>query len=128
MSNPALHEQLRTLSQNVAQLEKAIESQIPHLKQPKALTSFVNKIRKSLDAKLIAQTQQQLAECQCKAQQLQQSQQKLFLLMQRNPLAVIEWNARFEVINWNPAAEEMFGYSKSEALGCHVAELLMVES
>ncbi|MCU0567458.1 MAG: PAS domain-containing protein [Oculatellaceae cyanobacterium Prado106] len=50
-------------------------------------------------------------------EQLHQLQHKLHLLAQLNPLAVIEWNAAFEVIDWNPAAERIFGYSREEILG-----------
>ncbi|MDK3155443.1 PAS domain S-box protein [Kamptonema cortianum] len=48
---------------------------------------------------------------------LLKSQQKLTLHVQQTPLAVIEWNLRGEVTEWNPAAEEIFGYSKAEVLG-----------
>uniref|UniRef100_A0ACD5GZ33 PAS domain S-box protein n=1 Tax=Desertifilum tharense IPPAS B-1220 TaxID=1781255 RepID=A0ACD5GZ33_9CYAN len=30
---------------------------------------------------------------------------------------MIEWNLQGEVTEWNPAAEEIFGYSKAEVLG-----------
>jgi PAS domain S-box-containing protein len=36
---------------------------------------------------------------------------------ENTPLGVIEWNARFEVVAWNPAAERIFGWTASEALG-----------
>jgi len=62
------------------------------------------------------------------AQDLKQLQDKLCLLIQRNPLPIIEWNTAFEVTEWNPAAEKLFGYSKSEALGCSVTELIVPES
>ncbi|MEH1968338.1 PAS domain-containing sensor histidine kinase [Nostoc sp.] len=61
-------------------------------------------------------------------QDLKQLQDKLFLLIERNPLPIIEWNTAFEVIEWNPAAEQLFGYSKSEVLGCHIAEIIVPES
>ncbi|MGV0108458.1 AAA family ATPase [Nostoc sp. DSM 114160] len=48
---------------------------------------------------------------------LQASQQRLQLLVQQTPLAVIEWDTNFHVTDWNPAAERIFGYSKQEALG-----------
>ncbi|MBD2299145.1 PAS domain S-box protein [Nostoc sp. FACHB-87] len=61
-------------------------------------------------------------------QQLQQLQNKLLLLTQYNPLPIIEWNAAFEVTEWNLAAEKLFGYSKHEVLGCNVIELLVPEN
>ncbi len=59
---------------------------------------------------------------------LQQSQQRLSLLVQQTPLAVIEWNLNGEVSAWNPAAERIFGYDKSEAIGYHANELMLPES
>lgn len=56
---------------------------------------------------------------------LQKSQQKLALHFQQTPLCVIEWNIGFEVTEWNPAAEQIFGYSRAEALGRHGLEILM---
>jgi two-component system, cell cycle sensor histidine kinase and response regulator CckA len=32
---------------------------------------------------------------------------------------VIEWDLDFRVASWNPAAEQMFGYSRAEAMGQH---------
>ncbi|MBH8573970.1 AAA family ATPase [Nostocaceae cyanobacterium CENA369] len=49
---------------------------------------------------------------------LQASQQRLQLLVQQTPLAAIEWDINFQVTDWNPAAERIFGYTKQEALGC----------
>ncbi|MGJ5629223.1 trifunctional serine/threonine-protein kinase/ATP-binding protein/sensor histidine kinase [Nostoc sp. CALU 1950] len=48
----------------------------------------------------------------------QTSQQRLQLLVQQTPLAVIEWDINYQVTDWNPASERIFGYSKQEALGC----------
>ncbi|MEH2195704.1 MAG: PAS domain S-box protein [Nostoc sp.] len=65
----------------------------------------------------------QLAE-----QDLKQLQDKFLLLIERNPLPLIEWNTAFQVIQWNPAAEKLFGYSKSEVLGCQLAQIIVSES
>ncbi|MGD1907452.1 MAG: PAS domain S-box protein [Leptolyngbyaceae cyanobacterium] len=48
-----------------------------------------------------------------------QYQEKLQFLIQKMPLGVIEWNTQFQVVSWNPAAEEIFGYSAAEMLGQH---------
>ncbi|MBW4543513.1 MAG: PAS domain S-box protein [Symplocastrum torsivum CPER-KK1] len=56
---------------------------------------------------------------------LKQSQQRLSLLVQQTPMAVIEWNLDCEVSEWNPAAETMFGYKKSEAIGQHATTLMV---
>jgi PAS domain S-box-containing protein len=56
---------------------------------------------------------------------LLKSQQRLSLLIQQTPLAIIEWNLNSQVSEWNPAAEELFGYKKSEVIGYHATELMM---
>jgi diguanylate cyclase (GGDEF)-like protein/PAS domain S-box-containing protein len=61
-------------------------------------------------------------------QLIQESSQRLSLLFQQTPLAVIEWDINFRVLDWNPAAEDIFGYSKAEVLGCHATELILPES
>src|SRR5258705_272875 len=53
------------------------------------------------------------------------AEQKLALHVQQTPLSYIEWNLNFEVVEWNPAAEHMFGYTKDAALGRHAAGLIV---
>ncbi|MDZ8187359.1 MAG: AAA family ATPase [Nostoc sp. ChiSLP02] len=60
-----------------------------------------------------------ISEAKQVEEQLRASQQRLQLLVQQTPLAVIEWDNNFQVTDWNPAAEQMFGYTKQEALGHH---------
>lgn len=45
------------------------------------------------------------------------SDERLSLLVEQSPLAIIEWTLDFTIIGWNPAAESIFGYSRDEALG-----------
>ena len=59
---------------------------------------------------------------------LHDSTQRLSLLFRQTPLAVIEWDTDFRVVDWNPAAENIFGYSKEEALGRHAMELILPEA
>ncbi len=56
---------------------------------------------------------------------LRESQQKLRLLVDQSPLAVIGWDLEFQVTEWNPAAERTFGYRKSELLGRRGTEVLV---
>jgi PAS domain S-box-containing protein len=58
---------------------------------------------------------------------VRESQQRLSLLVQQSPVAVIEWNTDFEVVDWNPAAEQIFGYTRDEAAGKHAAGLIVPE-
>ncbi|WP_416666617.1 trifunctional serine/threonine-protein kinase/ATP-binding protein/sensor histidine kinase [Egbenema bharatensis] len=48
---------------------------------------------------------------------LRASQQRLQLMVQQTPLAVIEWDINQQITSWNPAAERIFGYTQEEALG-----------
>lgn len=55
-------------------------------------------------------------------------QHHLELLFQQTSMVIIAWNTRFEVIDWNPAAERVFGYSRDEAMGKHAIDLLVPDS
>ncbi len=56
---------------------------------------------------------------------LRSAQQRLALHVTQTPLGVIEWNTDFEVTEWNPAAEKIFGFRRAEALGRHAIELVV---
>ncbi|MDX2232747.1 MAG: PAS domain-containing protein [Leptolyngbyaceae cyanobacterium bins.349] len=46
-----------------------------------------------------------------------ETQQRLELIVQQMPIAVIEWNQDLRIVGWNPAAEKLFGYTQQEAIG-----------
>ena len=52
--------------------------------------------------------------------------QELFFI--QAPLGIIEWDTDFRVIRWNPAAERIFGYTQSEAIGKTAFELIIPDS
>lgn len=52
-------------------------------------------------------------------QALAESQRRLAALVSQAPVGIIVWNTRFEIVQWNPAAERMFGYAAHEAVGKH---------
>jgi two-component system sensor histidine kinase/response regulator len=56
---------------------------------------------------------------------VRRSEKILSLHVQRTPLAYIEWNLNFEVADWNPSAERIFGYAKEEALGRNAFDLIV---
>lgn len=41
------------------------------------------------------------------------------------PVGAIFWDTNLRVIEWNPAAEQIFGYSADEAIGAHVLDLVV---
>ncbi|MDX1702418.1 MAG: PAS domain S-box protein, partial [Melioribacteraceae bacterium] len=50
------------------------------------------------------------------------------LRFNQSPLGIIEWDTDFRVIQWNPAAEKIFGYKHSEAMGKTALELIVPDS
>ncbi len=56
---------------------------------------------------------------------LRESEQRLFIHLQNTPVGAVSWDLDFRVTEWNPAAEKIFRYSKKEAVGRHVAELIL---
>jgi PAS domain S-box-containing protein/putative nucleotidyltransferase with HDIG domain len=52
---------------------------------------------------------------------LRENQERLSLHIQHTPLAVIEWDSEFRVLQWNDAARQIFGYSAAEAIGRHAS-------
>ena len=68
-------------------------------------------------------TQRKQAEEELKA-----SEQRLSFIFRKTSLAVVEWDLNFKVTTWNPAAEQIFGYTATEAIGHHPAELIVPAS
>lgn len=48
-----------------------------------------------------------------------ESAKRLGLYIQKAPIGIIEWDKDFQVSDWNPAVEKIFGYSKKEVMGKH---------
>ncbi|MFW2371793.1 MAG: PAS domain S-box protein [Gammaproteobacteria bacterium] len=53
------------------------------------------------------------------------SQQRLLLHREQSPLGIIEWNTDFEIMDWNPSAERIFGYMKDEVMGRRISEKIV---
>ncbi|MDP3301775.1 MAG: EAL domain-containing protein [Sulfuricurvum sp.] len=58
---------------------------------------------------------------------LRKATERFYLHFEQNPLAVIEWDTNFKVLEWNPAAEKLFGYTKEEAIGNSAEKLILAE-
>ena len=64
----------------------------------------------------------------CRAEgALRRSEQKFAAHVQQMPLGAIELAPDMTVMQWNPAAERIFGYSAAEALGRSVMDLIVPE-
>jgi len=57
--------------------------------------------------------------------QLSQANIKADHHFNNTPLAAIDWDLNFCVLDWNQAAEKIFEYSREEALGQHAADLII---
>ena len=53
------------------------------------------------------------------------SHQRLSFHRENAPLAIIEWNTDFQVVDWNQAAENIFGYTKEEMQEPHATERIL---
>jgi rsbT co-antagonist protein RsbR len=56
---------------------------------------------------------------------LLRSEQRLALHFEQSPVGVVDWDDAFRIIDWNPAATRIFGYSREEAIGKRGSELLV---
>ena len=69
-----------------------------------------------------------LSKIEQSAESLNISQQRLLLHREQSPVGVIEWNTDFEFLDWNPAAERIFGFTKDEVTGAHITDRILPES
>jgi len=76
---------------------------------------------------MISTARARLRERDLADEALRSSQQKLLFHVKRTPLAVIEMNRDAEITEWNAAAEQTFGYSREEAVGRKVIDLIVPE-
>ncbi|HYD82174.1 MAG TPA: PAS domain S-box protein [Paucimonas sp.] len=52
-------------------------------------------------------------------QELHERERRFRALVEQSPIAIIEWDNNFRVIEWNTAAERIFGYTREQAIGRH---------
>ena len=56
------------------------------------------------------------------------SDQRLRLHKELSPLGFLEWDENFLAVEWNAACERIFGYTREEAIGRHVKDLILPEA
>ena len=74
--------------------------------------------------KTIARSIELTIEASYRERDLFNFQQRLSLYVKKTPLAVIEWDQNMTVKEWNPAAEQIFGYPHEDAEGRKLTDLL----
>ena len=57
-------------------------------------------------------------------QKLFEREERYRVLVEYNPIAIIEWDKNYCVIEWNAAAENIFGYSRQQAMGKHASFII----
>jgi PAS domain S-box-containing protein len=72
-----------------------------------------------------AELEKEINERKRAEEELRSHTQRLTLHVMNTPLAVIEWNLDFRVLEWNKAAERIFEYTREEALGRTAYELIV---
>ena len=66
-----------------------------------------------------------MTEHRAVVERLNDALQRLQFHIERMPLAYIVWDVDFRVVEWNRAAEQIFGYTKAEAVGQHAYKLVV---
>jgi PAS domain S-box-containing protein len=54
-------------------------------------------------------------------QELYEREERYRALVEQSPIAIIEWDSNYQVIEWNAAAERIFGYARDKAIGRHAS-------
>jgi PAS domain S-box-containing protein len=117
--------ELTLLSMNFEVMANALRDRFKEIKQT----------NEQLEQRVVERTQRlaeinqtlaaEIQERQRIEAEIRKSQQRLALMVEQTPLAVMEWNMDFEVVSWNPAAEEIFGYRAEEAIGNRIVDLIV---
>jgi len=64
-------------------------------------------------------------EIRAKNKELRTTSQLLSAHLLNTPLGAISWDLNYRIIEWNPAAETIFGWTKEEAIGKAANELIV---
>nr|NJM02488.1 PAS domain S-box protein [Desulfobacula sp.] len=85
---------------------------------------FVSFILFSIYQQALTSLKKELEERKKAEKALQESENRLSVHLQNTPVGAISWDMDFRVMEWNPAAESIFGYRKQEAVGERISALI----
>lgn len=54
-------------------------------------------------------------------QELHEREERFRALVEHSPIAIIEWDGEHKVLEWNAAAERIFGHAREQAIGRHAS-------
>ncbi len=57
-------------------------------------------------------------------QELYEREERYRALVEQSPIAIVEWDSAYKVIEWNAAAERIFGHPRDHAIGQHAGFIL----
>jgi PAS domain S-box-containing protein len=80
-------------------------------------------IERNVQNNELKQLNEKLAD---KVDELTASESKLSLHIKNTPLGCITWDRNLRCVEWNKAAEKIFGYTQNEAIGKHAFELIVL--
>lgn len=63
-------------------------------------------------------------EAQYREREMRNAQQRLALYFRETPLGVVEWDENMTILQWNPAAERIFGFTHQETRRRTLPELI----
>jgi PAS domain S-box-containing protein len=79
------------------------------------------------NAELFRREQESRVEAEASARVVRDNEERIRLIIETSLEAVITMDASGEITGWNPQAERVFGWARSEALGRSLAETIVPE-
>lgn len=89
---------------------------VQHYRDPRAYGEAERRMLEFVSSQVARSIERKRAE-----EALRETEQRISHHVQHTPLAAIEWDTDFRVLQWNPAAERIFGYPAEEARGQHAS-------
>ncbi len=75
--------------------------------------------------KTIIVTARDITERKRAEEEIRETKARLQLQFDRMPIGCIVWDTDFQVVSWNPAAENIFGFTLNEAQGKHPYDIIV---